>query len=259
MGPSPSNPTTEVVRSTELANDGPSRNTRSRGREALPETQLQETQFQEPQSAPTQSLADSLLEERNEELEKEMREMRRRDRDHEKRIAELEAENKGLREQVRELSRTSPTPSTASHVTFSPRLSDKLPDVELFDDGKPEEYMVWERKIRRKMEANEDRYETDRRKILYASSRLTGVASQFVEPFLDGEDAIQTLDEFLTKLNERFGDPFIKSRARRDFSRLFQGKMEFRVFLGEFHRLARLAGIGEEDQRYALQEKVNRE
>ena len=50
--------------------------------------------------------------------------------------------------------------------------SDKLPDPPLFTNGSHAEYKSWERQMRDKLTINEDRYETETKKIAYASARI---------------------------------------------------------------------------------------
>jgi hypothetical protein len=139
--------------------------------------------------------------------------------------------------------------------------SDKLPDPPVFEQGTATEFRSWERKMRDKLEINDDRFETERKKIAYASSRIGGVAATVMEPYLDRDSAslVRTLDGFFEKLQMRFGDPFLKKTARDEFRRLRQANREFQVFLGDFHRLAAEAGIHEEDQLLEMQDKINTE
>lgn len=136
--------------------------------------------------------------------------------------------------------------------------SDKLPDPPLFTNGSHAEYKSWERQMRDKLTINEDRYETETKKIAYASARISGVAMTFMEPYLDHDSAarVTSAEDFFMKMRDRFADIFARKTARDQFKRLVQHGRDFQVFLGEFQRLAAEGGFTEEEQMEELQDKV---
>ena len=111
------------------------------------------------------------------------------------------------------------------------------------------------------MTINQDRFPDDLRQVAYASSRLAGVALQFMEPYLDHNSACRVtyLGALFDRLRDRFADPFAQKTARDQFKRLRMNNKDFQVFLGEFQRLAAEGGYPVDEQLEELQEKISDE
>lgn len=78
-----------------------------------------------------------------------------------------------------------------------------------------------------------------------------------MENFLQGENKITTVEDFLTKMKSRFGDPYAKKTARNEYRKLYQGRSPLIPFLSDFHKWASMANVSETEQFMNLRDKIN--
>ena len=124
----------------------------------------------------------------------------------------------------------SQVPAPVAATTATPRLSEKLPDIDEFD-GDREKLEGWEYRLVQRMNVNHDRYPTDSAKISYAESRLTigKKAFNLMMPYRhDGICTLTSFAEYRAALRRCCGNPFEAEDVRtylRDT--LKQGTMTF--------------------------------
>jgi hypothetical protein len=175
----------------------------------------------------------------------------------------LKAQRQLAAEEIEEMrsQREASTLSSAMHSVTAKVKSDKLPDPPVFNNGSHSEYKSWERQMRDKLTINEDRYDSEAKKVAYAAARIGGIANGYMAAYLDYDSAsrLQSVAEFFEKMRDRFADPFAKKTAREHFKRLRQGPKDFQIFLGEFQRLAAEGEFTEDEQLEELQDRMNDE
>lgn len=127
----------------------------------------------------------------------------------------------------------------------SPR-SMKHPDPAMFK-GERIELEPFVAQLRTKLTLNDDHFDTESKKIFYASSRLEGPAMRQVMPHLkeDGSTDYKTVNELIQTLIVAFGDPDKKATAQRELRALKQKNTEFSAFIALFQRWAPDTGFEE--------------
>ena len=115
--------------------------------------------------------------------------------------------------------------------------SEKLPDVDKYE-GEVEKLDAWEDALVQRLYGNEDRYPTDKSKIIYAESRLTITkkAHNLMKRYrVDGLCTITSFEDWRRKLREACGNRFEEEDSRlylRDT--LKQGSMSFDEYYNLF-------------------------
>jgi len=164
-----------------------------------------------------------------------------------KRCEELEA-----RLQAREVT---PSPSTYSERS----RSQKIPDPPLFTDGKNPTWENWYGKVQDKLEINADLFPSERAKLGYVHSRLSGDAAETTQSRRERgcSNPYKTADELLEELAQLFDDPDKEANFRRDYYNLVQGQKKFSEFYTQFQRLSFYLGYQEKQLIADLKDKIN--
>jgi len=140
------------------------------------------------------------------------------------------------------------TPSSSFTLPLSgnpPLRSEKHPDPSVYT-GQAADLERFISQLNNKLEANADRYPTERERVIYAYSRLEGKAAQDLQGyFRPGSNGILTVNSFVEHLERRYGDPFKSVTARAAWLDLRQRNMSFTDFLTQFENLANIAGISD--------------
>jgi hypothetical protein len=149
-----------------------------------------------------------------------------------------------------------------THVSMAATTShrsEKLPDPDQFDNGSHQQYRSWERQMRNKLKLNRDRIGDLDHQLAYCSTRIKGMAADYMEPWLDpySRNRITNPDEFFEMLRNRFADPFSQETAREEFRKLYQGRRDFQEFLGDFYRLSAEGEYSEQQKIEELKDKIN--
>lgn len=133
---------------------------------------------------------------------------------------------------VAAVSASLPRPSEAK-----PEKSEKLPDVDKYE-GEVEKLDAWEDALVQRLYGNEDRYPTDKSKIIYAESRLTITkkAHNLMKRYrVNGLCTLNSFEDWRRKLREACGNRFEEEDARlylRDT--LKQGSLSFDEYYNLF-------------------------
>ena len=170
--------------------------------------------------------------------------------DNQARAEEAEKEVHNLR-----TARASGTPGSESGGMSK---SERMPDPDQFDNGDPKEYRIWKRAIRNKMEINFDRYDTDRKQVIYALNRTRGRAAQTLNTYLGHHEDV-SLEELFERMDEQFDDPNAVNTARAQYISLRQNEREFADFIGDFRSLAQEAQIPADMMVFDLRGKIRTE
>lgn len=148
---------------------------------------------------------------------------------------------------------------TPSLPISSPR-STKHPDPAMFS-GERTELEPFVTQLRTKLTLNDDHFDTETKKVFYASSRLEGTAMRQVMPHLkeDGSTDYKTVNELIQTLIVAFGDPDKKATAQRELRALKQKNIEFSAFIALFQRWAPDTGYEETTLISFLAESISSE
>jgi hypothetical protein len=137
------------------------------------------------------------------------------------------------------------TPSREASTTPTEK-SVKLPNPPVLTDGKDPEFEDWESRIRSKLKANEDHYNTEALRIAYVENRVGGKAAKHLRPRLrvSAVHPYSTAEEMLKHLEKIFQDPNKEANAKREFRKLnMRATDKFQDFLTDFLYLAGEAKI----------------
>jgi FtsZ-binding cell division protein ZapB len=137
------------------------------------------------------------------------------------------------------------TPSRGTSATPAEK-SVKLPNPPILTDGKDPEFEDWESRMRNKLKANSDHYDTEALRIAYVENRVGGKAAKHLRPRLrvDTVNPYTTAEEMLKHLETIFRDPNKEANAKRDFRKLnMRATDNFQDFLTSFLHLAGEAKI----------------
>ena len=120
------------------------------------------------------------------------------------------------------------------------KRSTKIPDPPLFSDGKTMPVSQWVSRMKNKLFANADHFETEEIKMIYVESRTEGNAAKHLDPRMreDSPCPFRSSGEMLETLREIFDDPNRKLTAINEFRSLRMGDKDFHSFWGEFQRIA---------------------
>ena len=120
------------------------------------------------------------------------------------------------------------------------KRSTKIPDPPLFSDGKTMPVSQWVSRMKNKLFANADHFETEEIKMIYVESRTEGNAAKHLDPRMreDSPCPFRSSGEMLEALREIFDDPNRKLTAINEFRALRMGDKDFHSFWGEFQRIA---------------------
>ena len=99
------------------------------------------------------------------------------------------------------------TPSREASAAL-PEKSVKLPNPPVLTDGKDPEFEDWESRIRNKLRANADHYDTEALRIAYVENRVGGKAAKHLRPRLRASaiNPYTTAEEMLKHLETIFQD-----------------------------------------------------
>ena len=147
-----------------------------------------------------------------------------------------------------------------NHTSNREPRSEKLPDIPKFS-GNKDELRSWTTQLHLKLFVNADRFMGPKSGLIYAISRLEGLAISQVQPYVRSEQEILLDDvaSLLTMLERAFGDPDKKATAQRELRSLRQKNREFHVYLSDFQRLIPDTNFDSEAQRSALLNGVSDE
>jgi hypothetical protein len=137
------------------------------------------------------------------------------------------------------------TPSREASAAL-PEKSVKLPNPPVLTDGKDPEFEDWESRIRNKLRANADHYDTEALRIAYVENRVGGKAAKHLRPRLRASaiNPYTTAEEMLKHLETIFQDANREANAKREFRKLnMRATDKFQDFLTNFLHLAGEAQI----------------
>ena len=173
---------------------------------------------------------------------KERRDKELMEKDYRRTILDLKVKNSNLQENVDRNPRgvTPALSHGATSLGATEKRSVKMPDPPLFSDGKTMPVSQWITRMKNKLFANADHFETEELKMMYILSRTEGLAAKHLDPrtregslspFLSSTDMLLTLKEV-------FDDPNRKLTAINEFRALRMGDKDFHTFWAEFQRIS---------------------
>jgi hypothetical protein len=110
----------------------------------------------------------------------------------------------------------------------------KIPNPPVLTDGKDPEFEDWESRIRSKLRANADHYNTDALRMAYVENRTGGKAAKHLRP-VNAVNPYITAEEMLKHLGSIFQDPNREANSKREFRKLNMGATDkFQDFLTDF-------------------------
>ena len=118
----------------------------------------------------------------------------------------------------------------------------RIPDPDLFTDGKNPTWDDWSNKILDKLQINHDHYPTERSQILYIFNRLGGDAAKMVKNRrqINSPNAYLTVVDVITDLAETYEDIDRRANASREYNAMrHDTTMPFRDFYAKFKLLGR--------------------
>jgi hypothetical protein len=122
----------------------------------------------------------------------------------------------------------------------------KLPNPPVLTDGKDPEFEDWDSRMRNKLKANADHYNTEALRIAYVENRVGGKAAKHLRPRLRASavNPYTTAEEMLKHLETIFQDANKEANAKREFRKLnMRATDKFQDFLTDFLHLAGEAQI----------------
>jgi hypothetical protein len=124
-----------------------------------------------------------------------------------------------------------PTPANPSNHAPTAK-PEKYPDPPMFD-GNRKDLRPFITKLRLKLQMNDDRYPTERNKVAYGMSRLSGNAARTADPFYRN-GTLNTLGNFIALLEQTYDDASREHTAVTKLESLRQRNREFTSFDSEF-------------------------
>ena len=199
-----------------------------------------------------------------EELEQHKEELRRQTEEIHQintQIEELETERDEYKEAFTKVS-LGQHQSATRHTTpdAQSRKTTKLPDPDRLTDGKEPKFEDWLSRMKSKLAANADHYETEALRIAYVESRVSGDAATHLAPRMqeDAEDRFTTANEMFGHLTTIYRDPNKLQNAKYDFKRLVMKKNDkFHDFLTKFLHLAGEAKVPKSEYKFELNSKLS--
>ncbi|KAN0069292.1 hypothetical protein V8E54_012307 [Elaphomyces granulatus] len=119
----------------------------------------------------------------------------------------------------------------------------KIPNPPVLTNGKDPEFEDWESRIRNKLEANADHYNTEVLRIAYVENRTGGKAAKHLRPRLrvNAVNPYITAEEMLKHLESIFQDPNREANSKREFRDDMEAAgNDDKGFYGQQHWLRRL-------------------
>jgi Retrotransposon gag protein/Zinc knuckle len=123
----------------------------------------------------------------------------------------------------------------------------KLPDPEPFY-GKREKLSTWLVQLNIKLTGNDENFEDENSKLLYACSLLRGPAIEWAEPYINNQNKstaqprFTDIEDFKNKIKAALGDPDPAGTAEDEIRNLKQGRDECSAYFTKFsqhvHRLS---------------------
>ena len=182
----------------------------------------------------------------NSDLEVENRRLKDQVSQQEEQVDELIDERDRLQRTVINLAaEVGGTPSRGASVAL-PEKSVKLPNPPVLTDGKDPEFEDWDSRMRNKLKANADHYNTEALRIAYVENRVGGKAAKHLRPRLRASavNPYTTAEEMLKHLETIFQDANKEANAKREFRKLnMRATDKFQDFLTDFLHLAGEAQI----------------
>ena len=131
--------------------------------------------------------------------------------------------------------------------------SKKLPDPNSFD-GNRNQLSTFIYSLRNKLAFNEDRYSTEKAKVGYVFTRLSGRAAKQILPRLEAEfNKITTLEQLIEHLELSFGDPDKRGTAQRFITGLRMRNRPFSEYLADFQQHIDATGYKSESRKALLE------
>lgn len=155
--------------------------------------------------------------------------------------------------------------SVCSHAatTYKPKTKE-IEDPEKFTGKKDSHGKInplfdqWKMQVEAKLSTDIHLFDTEQRKIQYVGGRTDGDAYNYIWPRLADQE-FSTAQEIIQALAVVYDDPHKKQKARQELSKLYQGDWSFFKYHAEFARITRLIKLPEEDLKYELVSKLNKE
>src|SRR5271168_3581402 len=173
-------------------------------------------------------------------------------------IAERDQLNSELLQALRQQAMPrSPTPQPAPAAVKSA----KIPDPPVFTGAEDDDIDNWLSKMRSKLTANADHYNTEALKKSYVENRVGGIASKHLAPRLreNAVNAYTTAAQMLETLERVYADPDRRFTSLMSFRKLYQGRQDFNTFWAEFQRLSAELDFSQETLIDELRNKVSAE
>lgn len=168
--------------------------------------------------------------------------LRNRVKDQRRAMAELTEERDTFHDRVEELERQG-REGTAFSMVATQKKSTKLPDGQVFSDGKDPKFESWLVDVQNKLEANADHYLTALARMQYVKSMCKGEAAEHLLPRFrkDSPQRYNDVEDMFEHLKTIYQDANRVTSAKRKFRRLFMNDMKFQEFLSKFVLLAQEA------------------
>jgi Zinc knuckle len=138
------------------------------------------------------------------------------------------------------------------------KLSEKMPDPDIFKGGDHTEWRHFKDKMEIKLTLNNDRFPTLDYQMGYLKSRLAGTPLTIV---LDAQKNTPELtpQEGLAELANRYEDHFAELTARDRYQEVYQKGRSFDEFWGDFSNYAIAAGIDKRAQLLDIRQRLSSE
>ena len=187
------------------------------------------------------------LKSQNSDLEEENRKLKDDVSRRDEQADDLIEERDRLQRTVVHLAASQVGSTVSREVSATPtEKSVKIPNPPVLTNGKDPEFEDWESRIRSKLKANADHYNTDALRIAYVENRTGGKAAKHLRPRLrvNAINPYITAEEMLKHLESIFQDPNREANSKREFRKLDMKKADkFQDFLTDFLYLAGEAKI----------------
>lgn len=143
----------------------------------------------------------------------------------------------------------------------SKKKSMKLPDPPILTNGKDPKFPDWLSKMKSKLQANRDHYDSEELRMAYVENRTGGDAARHLAPRLEeGPSRFQTAKDMFDYLESIYLDPNRREKARAEFKKLkMKENEEFHAFLTRFLHLANEAKVSPDNFKEELQERLTEE
>lgn len=171
----------------------------------------------------------------------------------------LRNENQELRAQLANLRNIPPPQPPVIAPTPGPDSDPKYPDVPVYNGKSLREAKQFILKLDTFFQGQLRRYNTVEKQVSYIVGRLTDIAWDWIEPFVEEKFDFVSYENFKTLFFYRFSDPSSRSRAERSLKGLKQGNRAVSVMASELRTLAMRTSWNEEALMSTFYDALNEE